>query len=177
MSPTSRHFFQNAWVVENLDLTIGRLSQTFGIGPFFVVPEMPLKETSFRGQPSQLKIAVALAQAGPIQIELICPRDNTPSVFQDPFKNDEENLHHMAVFTKDYQSDIRYYKKSDFEVVSECVAGTGGQFAYIDTRGTLGVMLEIVEESERLTSLYGMIAHAAENWDGKNPYRLIELPS
>jgi hypothetical protein len=134
---------------------------------------MELASAVYRGKETSLKFGVALAQAGSVQIELICQKDDNPSAFKDLYAGGREGFHHMGVFTRDYEKDVLYYRNQGFSLASECTAVSGGKFAYVDTSSLFGVMIEIVEESERLKGLYKIVADAAVGWSGKDPIRVL----
>lgn len=64
---------QIALIVENLDKSMESFWKLFGVGPWYVCTYgKPLvKEMSYRGQPADYKMRVALAWMGPLRLELI----------------------------------------------------------------------------------------------------------
>ena len=56
------------------------------VGPFFLIDVAPVLDFTYRGQPSDARISIALAQDGPMQIELIQPLDDAPSMYRDFFR-------------------------------------------------------------------------------------------
>ena len=73
-NPLQREFFQNAWVVDDLSAAIDQWVTKLGVGPFFVTEYRDVfSDVVYRGVPGLLNMKVALAQNGPIQIELIEP--------------------------------------------------------------------------------------------------------
>ena len=78
-NPLQREFFQNAWVVDDLSAAIDQWVTKLGVGPFFVTEYRDVfSDVVYRGVPGLLNMKVALAQNGPVQIELIEPI-STPS--------------------------------------------------------------------------------------------------
>jgi hypothetical protein len=49
------------------------------------------------------------------------------------------------------------------------------RFHFIDAVATLGHMIELYEDSDRIRAFYEMVRAAADGWDGSDPIR--ELPS
>jgi hypothetical protein len=95
--PTDRSVFQNAWVVDDLNAAMGRWVDEMGVGPFFVAEHGPqLTELQYRGQPSELSMRVALAQAGPVQIELIQPTTNNACAYRDSVPPGTVGFHHVC---------------------------------------------------------------------------------
>ena len=73
--PTDRTVFQNAWVVKDIEIACLRWADEMGVGPFFLneYPAGTFSDVTYRGEPADLAMKVAIAQAGPVQIELIEP--------------------------------------------------------------------------------------------------------
>ena len=57
-------------VVKDMDKAIEYYSSTFGWGPFNVL-DIELKEFTYKGEPGDCRLKVALARSGPVEIELI----------------------------------------------------------------------------------------------------------
>ena len=84
--PTDRTVFQNAWVVDDVEAACMKWVNEMGVGPFFVTEYTDqISDITYRGEPADLSMFVAIAQAGPVQIELIQPtvarcayRDSVP---------------------------------------------------------------------------------------------------
>ena len=75
-------FFQLGFVVDDLVDAAARWAAVFGVGPFHVLPPTPA-ECPTRRRSSTIELQVAVAQSGPVQIELIHQRCDTPSIFRD----------------------------------------------------------------------------------------------
>ena len=169
--PTDRTIFQNAWVVDDFEATAMKWVREMGVGPFYVseyTPEL-FTNVTYRGEPAELAMFVAIAQAGPIQIELIQPTVER-SAYRDSVTAGADGFHHMCVWTHDFQADTEYFEALGYPTAT---SGTAGdiQFAYYDTRPLLGCMLEVVNQSAGLLERFAMIAEAAQEWDGKDPIR------
>ena len=70
-----RAAFQNAWVVDDLETACNAWVTELGVGPFFITEYAPsaFDSVTYRGAPSELAMRIGIAQAGPLQIELIQP--------------------------------------------------------------------------------------------------------
>jgi len=64
--PTDRTIFQNAWVVPDIESACMKWVNELGVGPFFLTDYTPgtFEEITYRGEPSDLSMKVAIAQAG-----------------------------------------------------------------------------------------------------------------
>lgn len=169
--PTDRTVFQNAWVVDDIEAACMRWVNEMGVGPFFLneYPEGFFSEITYRGEASDLSMKVAIAQAGPVQIELIEPLTDI-SAYRDSVPAGSEGFHHMCVWTLDFEADKNYFEKLGYPA-----ANTGkirdNDFAYFDTRPLMGCMLEVITKNPATEARFAMIAETAANWDGKDPIR------
>jgi len=164
----SLHIVQNAYVVRDLDEAIERWHAALGLGPFVVSRHLQFERTVYRGAPVPLDISVAFAQAGELQIELLCQHNDGPSAFRDAFGPGEEGLHHVALFPEDYERFVEGCRARGFAVAAEIAAPGGGGAAFIDTRGISGHMLEVYRGGDRVRALYRFVARTSRDWDGRS---------
>ena len=52
---------QNAYVVRDIKKSMQQWHDVFGIGPFILLPNIPLTQVTYRGQPAELEISAAIA--------------------------------------------------------------------------------------------------------------------
>ena len=167
--PTDRTVFQNAWVVDDVETTCMKWVNEMGVGPFFITEYTDqFEEMTYRGQPATLSMYVAIAQAGPVQIEIIQPTVE-PCAYRDSVPKGN-GFHHLCVWTNNIDADTEYFAALGYETANRGRAGDI-EFAYYDTRPLMNCMLEVVTRSESIVERFAMIAHAAENWDGRDPIR------
>lgn len=170
--PSDRKVFQNAWVVPNLETAARQWIDTFGIGPFFILDHRDdIIDITYRGRPADLKMRLAIAQAGPVQIELVEQVVEGPSCYRDLVPAGARGFHHVCTWTHDLAADIAYY------AAKGCPAATTGRvrdsirFAYFDTAAALGCMVEVMEYSPVVEHIFNEIKRAANDWDGRDPIR------
>jgi hypothetical protein len=171
--PTGRVVFQNAWVVDDVEATALNWVNTFNIGPFFVseYSSDSLVDTTYRGQPATMHMLVGLAQAGPVQIELIQPLGDGPSAYRDTVKPGENKFHHMCVWTDNLDADLAYYAGRGCPTAATGRVLDSARFAYVDSHAKLNCMIEILEHDDAIAALFKVIADTCASWDGKNPIR------
>jgi hypothetical protein len=151
-------FFRNgiwqvALLVEDLDKAVEAYWKLFGIGPWHIYTyARPLvKDMTYRGAPADYEIRLALAQVGPMQLELIQPLAGD-SLYAEAVEEQGYGLHHLAVLVDDMQSAAAQAQTAGLDVV---LSGRGygldgdGGYAYLDTEGELGTILELVEVPAR----------------------------
>ncbi len=169
--PTDRTVFQNAWVVPDLDAAVKKWVDEMKVGPFFFAEHGPnLTEMTYRGQPSELSMNVALAQAGGVQIELIEPTTDKPCAYRDTVKEGQSGFHHMCVWTHDIDADTKYFAGLGYEAANLGRANMS-RFGYYDTTPLMNCMIEVLEYNPATEAMFQKIADAAKDWDGTNPVR------
>jgi catechol 2,3-dioxygenase-like lactoylglutathione lyase family enzyme len=167
----NRTVVQNAFVVTDIEVAMERWTRVFGVGPWFYNPDVnSLTDPRYRGQPSDLRFAGALAQAGSVQIELIQPLNDVPSCYRDLYPKGTEGPHHLAIFAEDFDAECARYAAEGFEVAFSG-ANRDMRFAYYDTSSVLGVMVEILEDVASVREAFGRIKAAGDGWDGTDPIR------
>ncbi len=174
--PTDHTVFQNAWVVDDVEAAAMDWVNTFNIGPFFLAEygQEQLTDIVYRGEPGELNMYVAIAQAGPVQIELIQPISQSPNAYRDTAPAGKTSFHHVCVWTDDLDADLEFYAERGCPTANLGRVIDGPRFAYVDSHAKLNCMLEILERSSMIEGVFKMIADTAENWDGKNPIRGYE---
>ncbi len=168
--PTDRTVFQNAWVVDDVEAACLKWVREMGVGPFYVTEYTDqITDVTYRGRPGELKMFVAIAQAGPVQIELIQPTTSL-CAYRDSVPTGEVGFHHMCVWTHDLEADTAWFADLGYEAANIGHAGDI-HFAYYDTRPLMGCMLEVVTPADSIVERFRLIADAAVNWDGTDPIR------
>ena len=166
---------QVAYVVEDLQKSIAEFSQKFNIGPWFYSNGYTLKEASYRGKPTDMRMGLALSFSGNMCFEVIQPLDDKPSVYWDVIKKKGYGFHHLGMATTQYEVDVARYQKMGYVLVFEGLTPRGIRFAYFDTTGDLPGMLELIEYNDTQLKFLSLMQQASVNWDGKDPSRKIEL--
>ena len=165
-------FVQLGHVVDDIVGAARRWSLTFGIGPFHVLPVIDQRLTHFGGDVRTLRIQVAVAQAGPVQIELIQQHCDTPSLYRDWSREGTSAFHQVATVTRDYVGKKAYFEALGYEVAAESLGGSF-RVAYVDTVAAFGFYTEIVEHTPRFIEQLEAISHTCATWDGTDPVRLL----
>jgi hypothetical protein len=169
---TPTRFCQAAWVVPDLHAAMERWVKVSRVGPFFVNPEVKMEKARYRGRPTSIPVRIGLAQAGPIQIELIEQMDDTPSVYRDSVAFGQERFHHMAAFVDDVDAEIARYVAGGADLAYDGYFGNV-RIGYLDTRKQLGFMVELFDHKPGMDEFFAYIAAQAEQWDSSDPIRQI----
>ncbi len=169
--PTDRTVFQNAWVVEDCEKACLKWANEMGVGPFFITEyNDQFTEMTYRGKPAKLGMIIGIAQAGNVQIEIIQPTVDQ-CAYRDSVPKGSSGFHHMCVWTHDIEADTAWFEKLGYPAANLGKVGPDMSFAYYDTRPLMGCMLEVVTWSPGVEERFAQIAHAAKDWDGKDPIR------
>ena len=165
-------FFQLGFIVDDLFATAEQWARVFGIGPFHVLPR---RETActYRGTETAIDAQVAVAQAGPCQIELIQQFDDRPSVYRDLARTGPSGFHQVCTVTRDYDAKRSHYERLGYPPISEMVAD-GQHVGYFDTLDDFGFYTEVVEETAVFLGYLTKIAETCASWDGAtDPVRIL----
>lgn len=163
---------QNGYVVRDIEKALRHWTEVLGVGPFFYFECVPMQDFRYRGAPSPLEVSIALANSGPLQVELIQQRNDAPSMYRDFLAAGHEGLQHVAYWTERFDDDLARLRARGFEIgQSGCVGGANGRFVYFDSAGHPGTVVELSEVSGAKGRFFAHIAEAARRWDGSEPVR------
>lgn len=98
--------FQLGHVVPQVAAAVDEWAAT-GIGPWQVIEDYPVEAWWYGGERVQIPIDVALAWSGAVQIELIAPRDQTPSMYREFLAGQPQGgLQHLGFRCPDYPASL-----------------------------------------------------------------------
>ena len=164
---------QNGYVVRDIQAAMRHWTETLGVGPFFYVKVAPIESFHYMGKPSGCQCAIALANSGDLQIELIQQLNDEPSMYRDFLAAGREGLQHVAYWTEKMDEDLARVAALGYRVGQSGTVGENGRFVYYATEAHPGTVVELSEISGRKGQLFRAIREAAANWDGNNP--IIEV--
>jgi len=165
-------FFQLGFLVDDLLGVAERWTRAFGVGPFHVMPRSDASG-SYRGADSTIDMQVAVAQAGPVQLELIQQFCDRPSVYRELCGRGASSFHQICTVTPDYDEKQAHYVGLGYELVSEFDAGSA-RVAFFDTLADFGFFTEVFEQSAPVLGQLSAIAQTCAEWDGAtDPIRLL----
>lgn len=140
---------QVAVVVRDLDASMERYVNQFGIGPWSVYTFSPdwVQQMTFRGQEQGYVMKLALAQVGDMMYDLIEPVQG-PNTYEEFLNERGEGLHHLGYFVDDIDVAIEQMERAGYKVLqSGRSMGTNndGGYAYFETENALGHIVEAIE--------------------------------
>jgi hypothetical protein len=164
--------FQLGFLVDDLVAAARRWASVFGVGPFHVLP--PIEQAcTYRGADTGVNLQVAVAQAGPVQIELITQHCDRPSVFRELALTAKAGFHQLCTVTADYDGKRAFYLDAGYELASELTSADGVRVGYFDTVEDFGFITEVVEQTPQFLKLLAGVAATCAAWDGSDPVRLL----
>jgi hypothetical protein len=162
---------QAGYVVDDIEEAMAYWSSELGVGPFFYNERVPIENYRYLGESYSVHNSVALANSGPLQIELIQTRNGAPSMYRDFQEAGRLGLQHVAYWTESFDEDLERLTRRGFEVVMSGEVGPRGRFVYFDTEYHPGTVIELSEVVGPKGRMFDMIREASKDWDGSNPVR------
>ena len=140
---------QVALVVEDLDKTVENYWKLFSIGPwhFYTYGKPLVKQMSYRGEPTEYKMRVALSYLGPLRIELIEMVEGD-TIYAEFVEQHGYGVHHFGVLVEDMQAAIAEAEAAGLTMTQD---GSGfgadgdGHYAYLETEDRIGTTIELIE--------------------------------
>ena len=161
---------QTAFVVENIHESIESWVGDCHVGPWFLLDHFTGDHPVYRGAPSQADVAIAMAFAGHMLIELIQPNDANPSVYKETIDARGYGFHHLGRASDDIEADIAELEGRGYILAFRAGVPTGGDVAYMDRPGFSGV-LELITATRGMEEAFTAFWRAAVGWDGSDPVR------
>lgn len=162
---------QAGYVVDDIEAAMDHWSRKLGVGPFFYNERVPIKNYTYRGTRYEPHNSVALANSGPLQIELIQTRNDVPSMYRDFKQAGHRGLQHVAYWTDNYDEDLARATAQGFTPVMGGEVGERGRFIYFDTEYHPGTVIELSEVTGPKGTMFRLIREASQGWDGTDPVR------
>ena len=149
----SRHFgkiTQNGYVVHDIEAAMKHWSQVLGVGPWFYSKRAPIEGFEYKGSSSDCEVSIALANSGPLQIELIQQRNNAPSMYRDFLAAGNEGLQHIAYWSDHFDDALAKALSFGSEIGQRGHVGADGRFAYFDGSDPVRTEWPILAGARRL---------------------------
>ncbi|MCD9624264.1 VOC family protein [Rhabdothermincola salaria] len=163
-------FFQLGFIVDDVVAAARRWSESFGVGPFYVqrIHDAPC---TYRGAPSAVSMELAVAQAGPVQIELIAQLCDRGSVYRELELAGRATFHQVCTLVDDYDETLDGYRSKGLEIACEFLVDGAPPVAYVDTVAEFGFFTEVAGRTDSFVAHLTQVAEAGRTWDGSDPVR------
>ncbi len=155
---------QIGYVVADLDVAIRRWG-ALGVGPWFTIRALKQEDCRYRGQLCEPTISIALSNSGRLQIELIQPHGDVPSIYREFLEAHGDGFHQLAWWVTDFDAVMHRAEAAGWPVV---FSGAGGsvRFAYFEVDPAISTIIEVTELNDATRGLDDLVAGAAAAWDG-----------
>ena len=162
---------QMAYTVADIRQAIAFWVRDLRVGPWFLLDHFTGDHPVYRGAPSQADVAIAMAFAGHMQIELIQPNDDRPSVYREAIERGGHGFHHFGRATEDIDRDIAALEAQGYVVAFRAGVPTGGDVAYMDGGAERPGYVELITATPAMEEVFTRFWHASVGWDGSDPVR------
>ena len=152
---------QISYVVADVDEAISSWL-AMGVGPWFVLRSFRARGSRFRGEDADPLLTLAFANSGELQIELIEPLDDTPSVYRECIDSGAAGFHHVAFWTRDFDGVERLAEQAGWPTIQSGPV----PFSYHTVPGPPELVIEVMEVNDRLEAITAAVREAASDWDG-----------
>jgi catechol 2,3-dioxygenase-like lactoylglutathione lyase family enzyme len=163
------------YIVDDIPKAVDQWVENTGAGPFFLLGEhIEFDETLLEGEPCTFDHSSAIGRWGPIFLELIELHDLTPELESRYYTGGSGggNIAHVAYVVDDLAAESARLEAAGMPRFLQLRQGPV-QISVHDAP-LLGHAIEVLENSDEVSGLFGMLAAAAEGWDGSEALR--EMP-
>jgi len=161
---------QTAFVVEDIRESILSWVRDCHVGPWFLLDHFTGDHPVYRGAASRADVAIAMAFAGHMLIELIQPNDTNPSVYRETIDARGYGFHHLGRASADIEADIAALERRGYALAFRAGVPTGGDVAYMEKPGNSG-FLELITATGAMEEAFTRFWQASIDWDGSDPVR------
>jgi hypothetical protein len=163
---------QTAFVVDDIRAAIDHFIRDCGAGPFFLLDHFWAADQVYRGEPSRADVAIAMGFAGNMQIELIQPLDDHPSVYRETAQTRGYGFHHFGIACTDVEAELPGYLARGYEVAFSADVPTGGRVAYLEHgHAAAPGFVELIPATPGMDAHFTAFWKASQDWDGTDPIR------
>lgn len=162
---------QMAYIVEDIRTDIDHWVNGLGVGPWFLLDSFVGVDAVYRGAESKADVAIAMAFAGNMLIELIQPKDEHASVYKEVRDTRGFGFHHFGKASSDFEGDSARLTAKGYELAFSARVPTGDRVAYFDTKGELPGFFELIEATPAMERHFSGYYSASIGWAGEDPIR------
>lgn len=163
---------QTAFVVEDIQASIAHFIRDCSAGPFFLLDHFLAPDQVYRGEQSRADVTIAMGFAGHMQIELIQPLDDNPSVYRETIVQRGYGFHHFGIACADVDAALPGYLANGYELAFRAEVPTGGAVAYLEGgHAAAPGFLELIPATPGMDEHFTRFWKASLDWDGTDPVR------
>ena len=158
---------QLGYLTDNLEKTASAWAK-MGVGPFTKMSGV-MMPAAMNGETVEIKINLALAYQGDVQIELIQPLCDSNSPYRENNRAGIWGAHHTQFTVEDLDAAIIECEAAGMEMTCEI---TSGGWRYIYMRGAAG-WIELTAPNPGLAMFYDIIKKSCAEWDGETVWNSL----
>jgi hypothetical protein len=162
---------QMAYVVEDMDAAIGWWVRDCRVGPWFLLESFTGPGQRYRGQPATADIKLAMSFAGHMNIELIQPKDDHPSVYKDVIDRRGYGFHHVGIAVGDVEAERAAYEGRGYTTAFEAPVPSGGSVIYLEGPRADPGLIELIPATPGMDEMFTRFWQIAAGWAGQDPIR------
>ncbi|MDA0339083.1 MAG: VOC family protein [Proteobacteria bacterium] len=156
-------FFQEAYLVNDLETSCQKWSDLFGAGPFRIAAHHKTDKFEYRGTTQEADVSYAFGYLGDTMIQFIQQHDDTPSIYRDMFKKGEEGFHHVACLVHDFEAEFKRLEDLGFACATRLYADNVDA-AYFDTRSVNQCFTEIHGDTPSILGRWAAMKRRHDLW-------------
>jgi catechol 2,3-dioxygenase-like lactoylglutathione lyase family enzyme len=164
---------QVAFVLDDFEPALRYWTETLKVGPFVVIENaLDGRTVTFRGERTDMNMALAFAYVGDVQIEFVQPTNDAPSPFREFLTCGRKGLHHIAYWPADFEGACVYLERNGFDEICSIARSDGGRdVVYYEPPDFFGTIVELVPWTPFRGEYFGRIQQLSVDWDGSRPVR------
>jgi hypothetical protein len=162
---------QMCYVVPDIRAAMSVWVNKLKVGPWFLLDHFTGGNPKYRGRDSTADVAIAMSFAGHMNIELIQPNNDAPSVYREWIDRHGHGFHHWGRATTNFDRDVEHYASAGHDLAFIASVPSGGRVAYMDTTHELPGYVELIELGAGFEAVFSRFYRASIGWDGADPVR------
>jgi hypothetical protein len=162
---------QTAYVVPDIRAAIDWWIRDAHVGPWFLLEHFSDPHSRYRGGVSTADVSLAMAFAGHMQIELIQPLDDRPSVYREMIDARGFGFHHIGIAVADVEREREAYLARGYTEVFATPVPSGGNVYYLQGGPHAPGFVELIPATPGMDDLFTRYWRASLDWDGTDPVR------
>jgi hypothetical protein len=161
---------QIGYVEKDIQTSMRHWIEDCGVGPWYFAETMAFSSFKYMGRESNVKMAVAMANSGEFQIELIQPLNDAQSLYRDFLIAGRTGYQHLSSWPEDYDGRLREALGQGWTIAQEGMSQRGPFVYMVNSRVPENVIEMSAATPQRLRN-FDAIRKAAIGWDGFDPIR------
>ena len=137
---------QVAYIVKDIDQAIAHWREQHDVGPFLINRNItPLQNTYFRGEKSdKTPINIAFSYIDGMQLEIIQPLHDIPSLYNEALERNIDGVHHYAARVDDFPAAYNWALDNGYDAVVDVGIDGLARMSYVENKEA-GLIIEVIE--------------------------------